>query len=143
MDLLICVLVALSTTLMIEPIVFSLINKFDLKIFLISTASNIVLNTTMNVLYMKVIGPDAAGVFLFYFEIFTTFAEALLITFICKQKFGKCFLFSMAANVASCFFGLVINSLLLLPLVIIIINFLVYLIFLTLILFYNSNNKEN
>ena len=137
------ILFPLSITLLLEPLIFSLIKKFDFKVFLVSSIANLVLNTTMNVIIHFILEKRIYALFLFNYEIATIFVEALIVNLFCKIKYGKCLLFSMFANIASLTMGSMLNSFGISSIYVSIILFVFYAIFFVLVFLYNSPNKEH
>lgn len=137
------ILLPLSITLAIEPIIFSLIRKFNFKIFVVATISNLVLNTLMNAIYTSITNYSFAESFLSFFEFLTLFIEPLIICLVCKEKYGKSLLFSLIANLSSLIVGGTINSMLLSPVIVCILFFSAFIIFFILVFFYNADGQEN
>ena len=82
----------------------------DLKLFIVVSIANIVLNTTMNLILFSIRDATVYYIFLFSYEIGTTLLEALLIFLLMRFKFPKILLFAIAANLASYLMGFVFKG---------------------------------
>ena len=99
------ILFPLSLTLLIETVIYMFLKWGDLKLFIVVSIANIVLNTTMNLILFSIRDATAYYIFLFSYEIGTTLLEALLIFLFIRFKFPKILLFAIAANLASYLMG--------------------------------------
>lgn len=99
------ILFPLSLTLLIETVIYMFLKWGDLKLFIVVSIANIVLNTTMNLILFSIRDATVYYIFLFSYEIGTTLLEALLIFLLMRFKFPKILLFAIAANLASYLMG--------------------------------------
>ena len=72
------ILFALSITLLIEPILVSILKKVDYKLFISAFVVNLILNPLMNIL-LNVLNQDHYYVYLAIFEFSTIILETLII----------------------------------------------------------------
>ena len=141
------ILFALSITLLIEPLICALMDKFNCKVFVTSSAANIILNVLMNVILLNTKNYDVYVKILVSFEIATIFIEALAIWLICKIKFPRVLAFTFLGNFASWMIGELFNLFAFYSPIITVICFIFYFTLLTLIIIFNHVNnsgcKEN
>lgn len=133
----------LSITLLFEPIIVSLIKKFDFKLFLSATLINIILNPLMNSIIYHIKDGFTYYLVLSCFEILTVFIETILIKTINKTAFKKTLLFVFLANAASLVMGIIINPLFYANIVVLIINYVLFIVLFILTFILYSLNKEN
>ena len=82
----------------------------DIKLFVVASVANIVLNTTMNLILLSITEATAYYIVLISYEIGTTLAEALIITLFMRFKFWKTLLFAVLANGVSYLVGLLLQT---------------------------------
>ena len=95
------ILFPLSITLMIETGIYMIIKHRDMKLFIVVSLLNLVLNPLMNVLLSWCIKEEYYWLFLSVFEIFTTLIESLVIWLFIKNKYLRILLFAILANSVS------------------------------------------
>ncbi len=100
------ILFPLSLTLLVETLIYMFLKWGDIKLFLVASIANIVLNTVMNAILIAVNDQTIYYIVLASYEIGTTLLEALIITLFMRFKFWKVLLFAIAANGASYLLGL-------------------------------------
>ena len=103
------VLFPLSLTLLIETIIYMFLKWGDIKLFVVASVANIVLNTTMNLILLSITDATAYYIVLISYEIGTTLVEALIITLFMRFKFWKTLLFAVLANGVSYLVGLLLQ----------------------------------
>ena len=96
------ILFPLSITLAIETGIYMIIKHRDMKLFIVVSLLNLVLNPTMNIVLTYVIR-DKFYYYLFLttFEIATIVIESLIIWHFIKVKYLKALVFAIIANAAS------------------------------------------
>ena len=99
------ILFPLAITLAIETPIYLLLKWRDLKLFVIVSVLNILLNVTMNISLMFISDVTAYYAVLISYEIITTLVESLIIFLLMKFKYWKVLLFAIAANIASFLVG--------------------------------------
>lgn len=99
------ILFPLVITLAIETPIYLLLKWRDLKLFVIVSVLNLLLNVTMNVSLMFISDVTAYYAVLISYEIITTLVESLIIFLLMKIKYWKVLLFAIAANIASFLVG--------------------------------------
>ena len=95
------ILFPLSITLMIETGIYMIIKHRDMKLFIVVSLLNLILNPLMNVLLSWCIKEEYYWLFLSVFEIFTTLIESLVIWVLIKNKYLRILLFAILANSVS------------------------------------------
>ena len=122
---------SLAITLCVETFVYMFLKPRDLKLFLIVSGLNIVLNVTMNVALIYAIKDQTIyWIILISYELLTTCIEAFVITILMKFRFLAVLLFAFIANLSSFLIGLVlapVNDHLVAQIILIIVFFLGYL----------------
>lgn len=103
------ILFPLSLTLLIETIIYMFLKWGDIKLFVVASVTNIVLNTTMNLILLSITDATAYYIVLISYEIGTTLVEALIITLFMRFKFWKTLLFAVLANGVSYLVGLLLQ----------------------------------
>lgn len=78
----------------------------DIKLFLVASIANIVLNTVMNAILISINDQTIYNIVLISYEIGTTLLETLIITLFMRFKFWKVLLFAVTANGVSYLLGL-------------------------------------
>ena len=99
------ILFPLAITLAIETPIYLLLKWRDLKLFIIASVLNLLLNITMNISLMFISDVTAYYAVLISYEIITTLVESLIIFLLMKFKYWKVLLFAIAANIASFLVG--------------------------------------
>lgn len=101
------ILFPLVITLSIETGIYMILKHRDMKLFVVVSLMNVVLNISMNIVLTKCIhGEFYYYLFLVIFEIATTMIESLIVWFFMKFKYLKTLLFAAIANAASLAVGL-------------------------------------
>ena len=95
------ILFPLSVTLLFETAFYIALNRRSIKLFLIASIMNIILNVTMNFLLSLQILLDAYLTLLIIYEICTVFVESLILWITMHFKYWKTLLFSCCANFTS------------------------------------------
>lgn len=95
----------LSITLAIETPIYLLLKWRDLKLFIVISILNLVLNPTMNIILGYMPNHTAYYATLISYEIMTTLVESLVIFLFMRFKYWKVLLFAMIANGASFLMG--------------------------------------
>ncbi len=103
------ILFPLSLTLLIETVIYMFLKWGDIKLFVVASVANIVLNTTMNLILLSITDATAYYIVLISYEIGTTLVEALIITLFMRFKFWKTLLFAVLANGVSYLVGLLLQ----------------------------------
>ncbi len=103
------ILFPLSVTLLIETVIYMFLKWGDIKLFVVASVANIVLNTTMNLILLSITDATAYYIVLISYEIGTTLVEALIITLFMRFKFWKTLLFAVLANGVSYLVGLLLQ----------------------------------
>ena len=97
----------LAVTLVIETGIYMILKHRDLKLFLVVSMMNLVLNPTMNiVLYLFGTTHIKYYIILATSEILTTIIESLIVFLFMKFKYLKILSFAFIANLSSFLFGL-------------------------------------
>ena len=99
------ILFPLAITLAIETPIYLLLKWRDLKLFVIVSVLNILLNVTMNISLMFISDVTAYYAVLISYEIITTLVESLIIFLLMRFKYWKVLLFAIGANIASFLVG--------------------------------------
>ena len=103
------ILFPLSVTLLIETVIYMFLKWGDIKLFVVASVANIVLNTTMNLILLSITDATAYYIVLISYEIGTTLVEALIITLFMRFKFWKTLIFAVLANGVSYLVGLLLQ----------------------------------
>ncbi len=101
----------LSLTLMIELLIYGLMDSLKLKSFIALSAANLTLNLTMNIIAMFMKTYNAYINFLAIAEVSVFIIEACVFYLFSNKPFWYCLLASLAANATSLALGVVINHL--------------------------------
>ena len=104
------ILFPLSLTLLIETVIYMFLKWGDIKLFLVVSIANLVLNTTMNFILLSISDINTYNIVLISYEIGTTLVEALIIFLFMRFKFWKVLLFAIAANGASFLMGFLLRD---------------------------------
>ena len=104
------ILFPLSLTLLIETVIYMFLKWGDIKLFLVVSIANLVLNTTMNFILLSISDINTYNIVLISYEIGTTLLEALIIFLFMRFKFWKVLLFAIAANGASFLMGFLLRD---------------------------------
>ena len=137
------ILFPLSLTLLIETVIYMFLKWGDLKLFIVVSLANIVLNPVMNFILFSITDAKVYYVFLFSYEIGTTLLEALIIFLFTRIKFPKVLLFAIVANLASYLMGFAFKGIYQTKVTIIvatIVLFVLYLAFEAFTIIYHSRN---
>ena len=101
------ILFPLAVTLVIETGVYMILKHRDLKLFLVVSMMNLILNPTMNiVLFLFGTTPINYYIILASSEVLTVIIESLIVFIFMKFKYPKIMLFAFIANLSSFLFGL-------------------------------------
>lgn len=95
----------LAITLLFETIIYMILKPKNLKLFIVVSILNIILNITMNSILFFINEEWLYWLVLFSYEIFTTLIEALIIFKLIKIKFSKTLLAAISANLFSFIIG--------------------------------------
>lgn len=108
----ISVILPLVITLVIETGIYMILRHRDLKLFLVVSTMNLILNPTMNIMLI-VFGdtPMKYWIILSVGEVLTTLIESLIVYAFMKFKYLKILLFAVTANLASFLIGLAFEPL--------------------------------
>ena len=107
---LISVLFSLSITLLIETGIYMILKHRDLKLLLIVSLLNLVLNPAMNLIVFYFAKDEVTyWVILSIYEVMTTLVESLVIFLLMKFKYLKTLLFALLANASSFLIGLLLR----------------------------------
>ena len=104
------ILFPLTITLFIETGIYMILKHRDLKLFLVVSLMNLILNPAMNIIFYFAI-PDEKTYWLALAiaEISTTLIESLIVFLFMKIKYPKVLLFAFLANAASLVVGLLLR----------------------------------
>ena len=104
------ILFSLAITLCVETWVYMFLRRFSIKLFIVVSLMNILLNTVMNVL-LAVFGTNTLWYWLILsgYEIATVFLESLIIFLFFGFKYHKTLLVALIANAASFLIGLALS----------------------------------
>ena len=107
---LISILFSLSITLLIETGFYMILKHRDLKLLLIVSLLNLVLNPAMNLIVFYFAKDEVTyWVILSIYEVMTTLVESLVIFLLMKFKYLKTLLFAVLANASSFLIGLLLR----------------------------------
>ena len=135
------ILFPLSLTLLIETVIYMFLKWGDIKLFLVVSIANLVLNTTMNFILLSISDINTYNIVLISYEIGTTLVEALIIFLFMRFKFWKTLLFAIAANGASFLMGFLLRDIYQTRTTIIVLTiifFTLFLVFETVMIFIHS-----
>ena len=105
------IIFSLVLTLFIETGIYMILKHRDLKLFLVTSAMNIVLNVTMNVILTYAIKDETTyWIVLSTFEVMTTLVESLIVYLFIRFKYLKILLFAFIANATSFLIGLALQG---------------------------------
>lgn len=102
------IILSLMITLAVEVNIYLLLSNKSLKLFIVASLMNIVLNLTMNIILTNLPNLLWYLIILGIYEVTTIFVEALMVYFVCKYPFIRCLIASICANAASFLAGLLI-----------------------------------
>ena len=104
------ILFSLSITLFIETGIYMILKHRDLKLLLVVSLMNLILNPTMNIIFYYAI-PDEKTywIVLAIAEVSTTLIESLIVFLLMRFKYPKVLLFAFLANLASLVVGLLLR----------------------------------
>ena len=106
------ILFPLFLTLVIEAGIYMILRHRDLKLFIVVSIMNLVLNTTMNILLIQLgTTPINYWVILGVGEVMTTLIESLIVYLFMRFKYLKILLFAVIANATSFLVGLILEPL--------------------------------
>ena len=110
MPTILAILFPLTITLFIETGIYMILKHRDLKLFLVVSLMNLILNPAMNIIFYFAI-PDEKTYWLALAiaEILTTLIESLIVFLFMKIKYPKVLLFAFLANAASLVVGLLLR----------------------------------
>lgn len=110
MPTILAILFPLTITLFIETGIYMILKHRDLKLFLVVSLMNLILNPAMNIIFYFAI-PDEKTYWLALAiaEISTTLIESLIVFLFMKIKYPKVLLFAFLANAASLVVGLLLR----------------------------------
>ena len=105
------IIFSLVLTLFIETGIYMILKHRDLKLFLVTSAMNVVLNVTMNVILTYAIKDETTyWIVLSAFEVMTTLVESLIVYLFMRFKYLKILLFAFIANATSFLIGLALQG---------------------------------
>ena len=104
------ILFSLSITLLIETGIYMILKHRDLKLLLVVSLMNLILNPAMNIIFYFAI-PDERTywIALAIAEVSTTLIESLIVFLFMRFKYPKVLLFAFLANLASLSIGLLLR----------------------------------
>lgn len=104
------ILFSLSITLFIETGIYMILKHRDLKLLLVVSLMNLILNPAMNIIFYYAI-PDEKTywIALAIAEVSTTLIESLIVFLLMRFKYPKVLLFAFLANLASLVVGLLLR----------------------------------
>lgn len=103
------ILFPLTITLAVETAIYMLLKWGNLKLFIVVSVMNLVLNPLMNILLGLTNNPTAYYVLLISYEIGTTLLESLIVFLFCRFKYWRTLLFAVIANGASFLLGFLLE----------------------------------
>lgn len=98
-------LLPLSITLALETGIYMILKHKDLKLFIVVTIMNLILNPMMNLILLN-IPNNYYWLSLSLFEIATVFIESLIVFLFLRKNYAKTLLFAFLANLLSFAIGL-------------------------------------
>ena len=143
------ILFPLSVTLAIEVPIYLLLKWRDLKLFIVASVLNLILNPLMNyaLYYIQAIIPNYY-IALISLEIMTTLIESLVIFLFMRIKYWKVLLFAVAANSASLLVGYLLQpayrtKITIIVLMVIFLSFFLFIEVLTILSFAKNNANRH
>jgi len=142
------ILLPLSITLAIETGIYMILKHKDLKLFIIVSLMNMVLNLGMNIALHFIHDEATYWMLLTFFEIVTIVLESVILMLTMKFSFLRCLLFSIHANVISFAIGILllpVYEMKITPIILSVIFLLVYLVTFGFVLFHavRSHTKRD
>lgn len=106
----ISILFSLSITLFFETGIYMILKHRDIKLLLIVSVMNLILNPAMNIIFYYAI-PDEKTYWLALIiaEIMTTLIESVIVFLLMRFKYPKTLLFAFIANATSLAIGLLLR----------------------------------
>lgn len=101
------IILPLTITLCLETGIYMILKHKDLRLFIVVSIMNLVLNPLMNIGLSQISDKTIYWIVLISSEIATTFIESLIVYFFLKEKYLKVLLFAGIANVVSFVVGLI------------------------------------
>ena len=143
------IILPLSITLAFETGIYMILKHRDIKLFIVVSLLNLILNPVMNLTLASIDNKVIYTIVLYSSEIATILIESLVIYLVCKFKFLKVLLFALIANATSFIIGVLVFPLYQTKIAAIIVSslfFAVYLFtfaFLLFVLVRNHNNSNS
>lgn len=142
------ILLPLSITLVIETGIYMILKHKDLKLFVVVSLMNVVLNLGMNIALHFAHDEATYWMFLTFFEVVTIVLESVILMLAMKFLFLRCLLFSIHANVISFAVGVLllpVYEMKITPIILSVIFLLIYLVTFGVVLFsaVRSHAKRN
>ena len=143
------IILPLSITLAFETGIYMILKHRDIKLFIVVSLLNLILNPVMNLTLASIDNKVIYTIVLCSSEIATILIESLVIYLVCKFKFLKVLLFALIANATSFIIGVLVFPLYQTKIAAIIVSslfFAVYLFtfaFLLFVLVRNHNNSNS
>lgn len=143
------IILPLSITLAFETGIYMILKYRDIKLFIVVSLLNLILNPVMNLTLASIDNKVIYTIVLYSSEIATILIESLVIYLVCKFKFLKVLLFALIANATSFIIGVLVFPLYQTKIAAIIVSslfFAVYLFtfaFLLFVLVRNHNNSNS
>ena len=103
------IILPLVMTLCLETGIYMILKHKDLKLFIVVSVMNLVLNPLMNIGLLQISDRTLYWVVLSIAEIATTFIESVVVYFFLKEKYLKVLLFAGIANALSFVVGLIFS----------------------------------
>ena len=104
------ILFSLANTLLIETGIYMILKHRDLKLLLVVSIMNLVLNPAMNItFYFAIPDEKTYWIALAIAEVSTTLIESLIVFLFMRFKYPKTLLFAFLANVSSLAAGLLLR----------------------------------
>ena len=131
-------LLSLSITLAIETGIYMILKHKDLKLFIIVSLMNMVLNLGMNIALHFAHDEATYWILLTIFEVVTIVLESVILMLTMKFSFLRCLLFSIHANVISFAVGMLllpVYEMKITPMILSVIFLLIYLVTFGVVLF--------
>ena len=132
------ILLPLSITLAIETGIYMILKHRDLKLFIVVSSMNLILNSSMNIGLYFIQDVTTYWILLTVFEVVTIGLESLILKLFMKFSYLRCLLFSIHANVISFAVGVLllpVYEMKITPIVLSVIFFLIYLVTFGVVLF--------
>ena len=138
---------ALAVTLAIETIIYLILDWKSLKLFIVCSAANIILNTSMNVVLLQLDRGSLYWILLASFEVATILIESLVIFLFCRYPYPKTLLVAALANVLSFLIGFLfidINQNMTFEIVVTVLFFVLYFaLYAYILIFYIKSKQQN